>query len=148
MEEILYEYEGNLYVNLTNRCPCSCTFCIRSQQDGLGTADSLWLDHDPSLDEVLAAFDGVELKGVLRATGLTEAGAASETTSVTSEFSAFVCTAARDESPEVHSIATFLSGAPPAIDEGSRIFAVLPVILKNRFSVRAHSGTPWRSAHS
>lgn len=61
MEEILYEYEGNLYVNLTNQCPCSCTFCIRSQQEGLGTADSLWLDHDPTPDEVLSAFAARDL---------------------------------------------------------------------------------------
>ncbi len=61
MQELLYEYEGNLYVNLTNQCPCRCTFCIRSQQDGLGTADSLWLDHDPTLEEVLDAFAGHDL---------------------------------------------------------------------------------------
>ena len=26
---ITYEYEGALYVNLTNRCNCSCEFCLR-----------------------------------------------------------------------------------------------------------------------
>ena len=53
---ILYEYEKGLYVNLTNRCTCACTFCIRLGHDGVGTADSLWLDRDPSEEEVLAAF--------------------------------------------------------------------------------------------
>ena len=29
METISYEYEGSLYVNLTNRCDCACVFCLR-----------------------------------------------------------------------------------------------------------------------
>ena len=53
---ILYEYEKGLYVNLTNRCTCACTFCIRLGHDGVGTADSLWLSRDPSEEEVLDAF--------------------------------------------------------------------------------------------
>lgn len=61
MEEIVYEYGDGLYVNLTNRCPCRCTFCIRSQTDGLGTAGCLWLDHDPSADEVMEAFQQFDL---------------------------------------------------------------------------------------
>lgn len=56
MEELLYTYDGKLYINLTNKCPCRCTFCIRSQMDGLGSAQSLWLEHEPSADEVIAAF--------------------------------------------------------------------------------------------
>ena len=56
MEELLYTYDGKLYINLTNKCSCRCTFCIRSQMDGLGSAQSLWLEHEPSADEVIAAF--------------------------------------------------------------------------------------------
>ena len=26
---ITYEYEGALYVNLTNKCNCACEFCLR-----------------------------------------------------------------------------------------------------------------------
>lgn len=61
MEDILYVYGDSLYVNLTNKCPCRCTFCIRSQKEGLGTAESLWLDHDPTAEEVLAAFGDYDL---------------------------------------------------------------------------------------
>ena len=60
-EEILYEYGEQLYVNLTNKCPCRCDFCIRGQTDGLGSADSLWLDHDPSADEVIKALEERDL---------------------------------------------------------------------------------------
>ena len=58
---ILYEYESGLYVNLTNSCTCACTFCIRLGHDGVGTADSLWLEKDPTEEEVLAAFAETDL---------------------------------------------------------------------------------------
>ncbi len=54
---MLYEVGTNLYVNITNRCPCACTFCIRKTADGAYGSDSLWLDHDPSADEIKTAFD-------------------------------------------------------------------------------------------
>ncbi len=59
---ILYTYGGQLYVNLTNQCPCRCTFCIRSQQEGLGSADSLWLGHTPDVDAVIREFAGYRLE--------------------------------------------------------------------------------------
>lgn len=54
---ILYEVDGGLYVNLTNKCPCRCTFCIREEGDGVYGSDSLWLQHDPSLEEIIAEFE-------------------------------------------------------------------------------------------
>lgn len=53
---ILYEVHNNLYVNLTNKCPCACTFCLRQAKDHMGASDSLWLSHEPDLQEVIAAF--------------------------------------------------------------------------------------------
>ncbi len=49
---IVYDYFGGLYINLTNRCPCRCEFCIKNYTDSLGSADSLMLDHEPTVDEV------------------------------------------------------------------------------------------------
>ena len=55
MMTITYEYEGALYVNLTNRCDCACVFCLRHNgHDGSIYADNLWLDHEPSREEALA----------------------------------------------------------------------------------------------
>ena len=51
---IVYDYFGGLYINLTNRCPCRCEFCIKNFTNSLGTADSLMLDHEPSVEEVKA----------------------------------------------------------------------------------------------
>ena len=35
-EEILYVYKDKVYLNITNKCPCACTFCIRSKKDAIG----------------------------------------------------------------------------------------------------------------
>ncbi len=55
MMTILYPIYGNLYVNLTNKCPCACTFCLRNHSDHVSTSDSLWLDHDPTFEELKEA---------------------------------------------------------------------------------------------
>lgn len=49
---VVYDYFGGLYINLTNRCPCRCEFCIKNFTDSLGTADSLMLDREPTVEEV------------------------------------------------------------------------------------------------
>ena len=58
---ILYDYKNTLYVNLTNKCPCACVFCIRKETDHLGDSGSLWLEHEPSIDEVKGAFKDYDL---------------------------------------------------------------------------------------
>ncbi len=58
---ILYEVGSGLYVNLTNRCPCACTFCLRQTRDHMENSGSLWLEHTPSLEEVLAEFDKFDM---------------------------------------------------------------------------------------
>ena len=50
---ILYRVHHGLYVNLTNRCSCACTFCVRGISDSVGEADSLWLSHEPTYEEVV-----------------------------------------------------------------------------------------------
>lgn len=54
---ISYIVKGNLYLNITNRCPCSCTFCIRQNGDGAYGSDSLWLEREPTVDEIKAELD-------------------------------------------------------------------------------------------
>ena len=51
---IVYDYFGGLYINLTNKCPNACEFCIRNYTDSLGDADSLVLTEDPTIEEVKA----------------------------------------------------------------------------------------------
>lgn len=54
--EITYKVHNNLYVNLTNKCPCACTFCLRQTMDRVGESDRLWLEHEPDQEEVKASF--------------------------------------------------------------------------------------------
>lgn len=49
---ISYEVGNNLYLNFTNQCPCACTFCIRNHADGAYGSEPLWLDHEPSMEEI------------------------------------------------------------------------------------------------
>ncbi len=54
--EILYRVHQNVYVNLTNKCPCDCTFCLRQTMDRVGESGSLWLEKEPTVEEVIADF--------------------------------------------------------------------------------------------
>ncbi len=56
MNNILYRVHNNLYVNLTNRCPCACAFCLRQSMDRIGESDSLWLDREPEMADIENAF--------------------------------------------------------------------------------------------
>lgn len=59
---ILYEIGDTLYVNLTNRCPCRCTFCIRDEGDTVNGHDVLWLEHEPTAEEVIDGLRHLDLK--------------------------------------------------------------------------------------
>lgn len=58
---ILYDIDESLYVNLTNKCPCSCVFCIRKEGDTVGGSDSLWFSEEPSFEMVKNEFEKVNL---------------------------------------------------------------------------------------
>lgn len=68
---ITYELGNSLYVNITNRCSNACTFCVRNKHDTVNGKDNLWLDREPTLDEIktdflkrdLNAYDGIVFCG-------------------------------------------------------------------------------------
>ena len=45
------EGKRSIYVNLTNRCTCSCTFCLRQLKE-MDEASTLWLKEEPSVELV------------------------------------------------------------------------------------------------
>lgn len=49
---ITYELDGNLYVNLTNQCQNNCDFCVRNLKSGIDESLNLWLEREPTPEEV------------------------------------------------------------------------------------------------
>lgn len=60
---ITYEYGENLYVNTTNRCNFNCNFCLRHNRKSNGSiyTDNLWLEREPTWEEILASIEGRDL---------------------------------------------------------------------------------------
>jgi TatD family-associated radical SAM protein len=50
---IAYPLHGSLYLNITNRCPNACRFCIR---ETCGVGYHLWLEHEPAVNEIIEAI--------------------------------------------------------------------------------------------
>ncbi len=57
MADILYTYQNQVYANITNRCECNCSFCIRANKDSIGDAKDMWHLGDPGLEEIKKAMD-------------------------------------------------------------------------------------------
>ena len=58
---ITYPVTTGLYVNITNRCPCACTFCVRNKKDHVFESDSLWLEREPTVQEICDSLDTWDL---------------------------------------------------------------------------------------
>ncbi len=63
MADILYTYKNQVYLNITNRCDCSCTFCIRTTKETVGDATDMWFGSEPTIDEIKGAIDAFDFTG-------------------------------------------------------------------------------------
>ena len=54
---ITYQVKNAIYVNITNRCPCACKFCLRQHGPGVYGSGSLWLEREPAVEEIVADLD-------------------------------------------------------------------------------------------
>ncbi len=61
MMTITYPVKTGIYVNMTNRCPCACTFCLRHNGEGVYGSDSLWLEREPTVEEICKSIDSWDL---------------------------------------------------------------------------------------
>ena len=61
MLTITYEGRNSIYVNMTNRCPCACVFCLRHNKDHVFNAGSLWLEREPTVKEICDSIDAWDL---------------------------------------------------------------------------------------
>lgn len=57
MADIIYTFEGGIYFNITNECPCRCAFCIRDKKDAVGEAENLFHDTPPTKNDIKEAID-------------------------------------------------------------------------------------------
>ncbi|MGB7511558.1 MAG: TatD family nuclease-associated radical SAM protein [Pelodictyon phaeoclathratiforme] len=55
MPTLAYTIGNSLYLNITNRCSNDCSFCIKYNSRTFGD-DDLFLDTEPSFDEIMAAI--------------------------------------------------------------------------------------------
>lgn len=62
MMTITYEGRNSIYVNMTNRCPCACVFCLRHNKNHVFNSDSLWLEREPTVKEVCDSIDSWDLE--------------------------------------------------------------------------------------
>ncbi len=54
----VYALNGNLYINLTNKCSNGCDFCVRNERTSY-YGNYLWLRHgDPTVEKVVRAVNG------------------------------------------------------------------------------------------
>lgn len=51
MKNFVYEFGGSLYINLTNKCPNDCEFCVRNIRNGIGE-DDLRLTREPTFEDI------------------------------------------------------------------------------------------------
>ena len=56
MMTITYTVGNAVYVNMTNRCPCACTFCLRANGPGVYGSGPLWLDREPTVGETVESI--------------------------------------------------------------------------------------------
>ena len=55
----IYTLDGNLYINLTNKCSNACDFCVRNERSSY-YGNYLWLKNgDPTVEKVIAQANGM-----------------------------------------------------------------------------------------
>ena len=60
LKDIKIIKKEKVYVNLTNKCPCAYTFCLRDTKEMVET-NSLWLKREPSAQEIIGEFEKYDL---------------------------------------------------------------------------------------
>lgn len=59
MATFVYKIADSLYLNITNRCSCNCSFCIRSKSPCLA-GYNLILDQEPTAEEIIELIPSPE----------------------------------------------------------------------------------------
>ena len=62
MSHIAYPFKKGLYLNITNRCPTACRFCIKRILKWRFEHWNFWLKQEPRVPEILAAIRAASRK--------------------------------------------------------------------------------------
>lgn len=57
MSNLAYRVRNGLYLNVTNLCSNTCSFCIRNGHETVGNSDCLWLSAEPSEEELWSSLN-------------------------------------------------------------------------------------------
>ncbi len=64
--KVVYPYKKNLYINLTNRCPVKCSYCIKYRWDWQFRGYNLFLPKEPSYEEIISELNKYMKKNQLK----------------------------------------------------------------------------------
>ncbi len=56
-------FAKKIYINITNRCNCACTFCLRNTKE-MNEHNNLWIKKEPTAEEIIAAFEAYDWSGL------------------------------------------------------------------------------------
>jgi TatD DNase family protein len=59
MSTIAYPLKNAVYLNITNRCNNRCDFCIKFLAKKFHGQYDLWLDREPTVEEIILSVDSV-----------------------------------------------------------------------------------------
>lgn len=49
-------FARKIYINITNKCNCACTFCLRNTKE-MNEHNSLWIKKEPTAVEIIEVFE-------------------------------------------------------------------------------------------
>lgn len=52
-------FTKKIYINITNKCNCVCTFCLRNTKE-MNEHNNLWIKKEPTAEEIIAAFEAYD----------------------------------------------------------------------------------------
>lgn len=56
-------FARKVYINMTNRCNCACTFCLRNTKE-MNEHNNLWIKKEPTAEEIIAEFEKYDWSGL------------------------------------------------------------------------------------
>lgn len=56
-------FPKKIYINITNKCNCACTFCLRNTKE-MNEHNNLWIKKEPTAEEIIAAFEPYDWSGL------------------------------------------------------------------------------------